>query len=103
MEFFTVSLGNILTIVSFILGGLAFIWSMKGDLKISSMRLTNIEVEITELRKVIVTMARQEERINSMDERLLAQGKRVDAQGDRITSIDRRVFAWESRASNKAQ
>jgi hypothetical protein len=96
MDFFSINLGNLLTILSFLLGGLAFVWSMKGDLQISSLRLTNIETEITELRKVVVTMARQEERINAMDERILAQGKRVDAQGDRITSLDRRVFAVEN-------
>jgi hypothetical protein len=59
------------------------------------MRLVNIETEMTELRKVVVVMARQEERIQAMDQRLLAQGQRIDAQGERITALDKRLFKVE--------
>jgi septal ring factor EnvC (AmiA/AmiB activator) len=93
----TISLGNILTVLSFIAIGMAFIWTMKGDIRIASTRLEGIEEDIHELRKVVVEIARQEERIRQMDERLIAQGKRIDAQGDRITSLDQRLFKQEAR------
>lgn len=97
-----ISLGNILTMIAFFLGGLGFLWTMKGDLRVTAIRLSSIDEELTELRKVVVTMARQEERILALDDRMLAQGKRVDAQGDRITSLDQRIFKLESRADRAA-
>lgn len=55
-------------------------------------RLKSFEIEIIELRKIVVSLARQEERMTAMDHRLLSQGQRIDAQGERITSMDQRVM-----------
>jgi hypothetical protein len=78
MEFFTVNLGNLLTIFSFFVGGLLFITSLKSDTRITAVRLQAVESELAELRKVVVEIARQEERLNAMDQRMLAQGQRID-------------------------
>jgi hypothetical protein len=86
MEFFHFDLGNILTMVSFLIGGIYFVATIKNDVRSSSTRLENVERELFELRKVVVDLARQEERMNSMDQRMLAQGVRMDQL---IARIDR--------------
>jgi len=95
-SFLSVNLGNLLTIFAFLVGGLSFVYTIKGDVRLTGIRISNIEEEMSELRKVVVTMARQEERISSMDQRLLSQGQRIDAQGQRITSLDQRVFKLQN-------
>lgn len=90
-EFLKLLLTNAPTILVFLVGGVVLINSLKKDVKFQSVRLAAIESEMSELRKVVIELARQEERIQSMDQRLLAHGKRVDAQGERITAIDQRV------------
>jgi Flp pilus assembly protein TadB len=90
-EFLHINFGNLLTIFTFLSGMVAFAYTIKTDVRVQSVRLEAIEDELSELRKVVVTMARQEERINAMDMRMLEQGKRVDAQGGRLTSLERLV------------
>lgn len=76
-----------------ILVGLAgFAYTLRAEIKNQSIRLKSIENELGELRKIVVALARQEERMNAMDQRLLAQGQRIDAQGERITGIDQRTM-----------
>jgi hypothetical protein len=91
-EFFSFNLGQILLLLGYFATALALAYSIKGDVKAQGQRLTNVEEELSELRKVVIAVARSEERYLSMDARLLAQGQRVDAQGERITSIDQRVL-----------
>lgn len=77
-EFLRVNLGNILTIITFLTGGVYFVSTIKASVEAQGGRLVSVESEIHELRKVVVAMARQEERMNAMDQRMLAQGMRID-------------------------
>jgi hypothetical protein len=76
--FLHVTLGNILTILALVGGLFSFAYSIRGSVQVMNTRLSSIEEDLSELRKVVVTMARQEERIAALDQRLLAQGVRVD-------------------------
>jgi len=77
-EFLRVNLGNVLTIITFLTGGVYFVSTIKGSVEAQGARLTNVEDELHEIRNVVVAMARQEERMNAMDQRMLAQGARID-------------------------
>ncbi len=77
-EFLRVNLGNILTIITFLTGGVYFVSTIKASVEAQGGRLNSVESEIHELRKVMVSLARQEERMTAMDQRMLAQGSRLD-------------------------
>lgn len=77
-DFLNINLGNILTIVSFLIGGIAFAYTIKGDVKgigitVDSYgrRLEGIELEMRKISDVLVTLARQDERMNSLDRQIL--------------------------------
>ena len=68
-RFLSVNLGNILTILSFLGGGVWFIAAMKNAIFGLSMRLTYVEAsnvdqkeEIKKLSQILVTLGRYEER-----------------------------------------
>lgn len=74
MEFLTVNLGNILTIASFLVGGMWFISTMKNSIELMSLRLVNLETvsrdqkkEIQKLADILVTLGRYEERFLRME------------------------------------
>lgn len=67
--FLHVNLGNILTILSFIGGGIWFISTMRTAMELLSMRMTGIErlvtgqaEELKKLTQVLITLGRYEER-----------------------------------------
>lgn len=47
--------------------------------KDQNKRLLNIEEEMKQFRAVLISVARQDERMNAMDQRMLAQGRRIDS------------------------
>jgi len=77
-QFLAVNLVSILQLVTFIGGGIWVVSSMKSVQLTQSNRLESIEKELYELRKIVVALARQEERMTAMDQRMLAQGSRLD-------------------------
>lgn len=82
-----VSLGNVLTIAAFILGGLAFVWTMKSQIDSLGNRTQAMEGELKKLVEVLINQGRQEERMNAIDHRILAQGERLDTAIDRLNRI----------------
>ena len=65
----SVNLGNILTIASFIIGGIVFIMSLKNMLSVVEVRLMALEksnenqnIEIKKLGDILVTLGKYEER-----------------------------------------
>ena len=85
----SINLGNILTLVSFLVGGLVFVLAVKSDTRdlATKFEQTNklydtrfgylggqIEDFKTEMKKLSDILIRQ----NTTDERLLMQGKRID-------------------------
>lgn len=66
----TVSVGNILTMVGFFGGGLLFVLTMRADIKLISQRLTEVEKDLSQITNVIVEIARQSERLTAQDRRM---------------------------------
>ena len=85
-NFLSFNLGNVITIISFIVGGIMFVNTIRKDVSYQGERLTNIEDEMKKMRDVMVSIARQEERMSAMDQRMLSQGARID---DVIRRLDR--------------
>jgi len=83
-QFLAVNLVSILQLVSFIGGGIWIVSSMKSVQLNQSIRIEAVERELFELRKVIVAIARQEERMTAMDQRMLAQGSRLDRVANQL-------------------
>ena len=76
-DFLQINLGHVLTIVSFLVGGTAFAYTIRGDVRLQGQRLGLLETEIRSLREVVVAVARQDERLVAMETRLNEHGKRL--------------------------
>lgn len=63
-------------------GGFIALGSMKAEVRTQGERLARVDEELSQLRQVVVQIARQEERMNAMDQRMLAQGRRIDRMKD---------------------
>lgn len=81
----SINLGNVLTILSFIIGGLFFISNVKSDVRVLDMRLTAVDAQLEDFKiqqakvnDILIAMATATGRANAMEERILAQGRRLD-------------------------
>ncbi len=81
----TITLSSILTVVGMILGALGLIITLRVMLKEFGMRLTSLEksstqqnAEISELRKLVIQMAVQTERLNGQNERMNSLDRRLE-------------------------
>ena len=75
----TISLGNILTVAGFAFSGLIFVMMMRADMMVLGQRINNIEMVLKDLAAAGLAVARQEARIETLDERLNAVSQRLDA------------------------
>jgi hypothetical protein len=66
--------------------GIAF-GVLRNDVKGQGTRLTKVELDLDKMREVMVSLARQEERYNAMDQRMLAQGQRIDTSDKRLDTV----------------
>jgi len=73
-----ISLGNFLTIASFLVGGLSFVWTLKSQIDSLSGRTSAMETELKKLVEVLIHQGRQDERLNSFDTRTAAISQRVN-------------------------
>jgi hypothetical protein len=94
---FTINLGNILTLLAFLVGGIAFVWSVKSNAIVLSTKIDLNEetnesrfvridaqmeafgLELKKLGEILIELTRAEGRMNTLDERILSQGRRLDA------------------------
>ena len=95
-DFLQINLGNVLTIVAFFVGGTGFVYTLRSDIKIHADRMAAmsdrfgvVEIKMERLSEVVVSLARQEERMTAMDQRMLLQGQRIDEVNKRL--LDRNV------------
>lgn len=86
-QFLNVNLGNIITIISFLVGGIVFANTIKIRVQGLTDGFKSIQEEVHELKTVVVTIARQEERLTAMDQRMLMQGQRVDNVADKVNHM----------------
>lgn len=66
----TISLGNILQIVSVLGGGLLVLVAIRMDVQNLKSDVTSIKAELKKIAEVMVITARQDERLKSQDERI---------------------------------
>ena len=79
MQFdWTISLGNLLTVGGFAFSGVIFIMMMRSDMMVLGQRINSIEGILKDLSSAALMVARQEARIETLDERLNAISRRLD-------------------------
>jgi hypothetical protein len=83
-QFFNVNAFQIFQLFILIGGGFWVVGQMKSVQQNQSMRLEAVEKELAELRSVVVSIARQEERLSAMDQRMLSQGQRIDILSNKL-------------------
>jgi hypothetical protein len=73
----SVKVGDILTLIGFLVVGLGVIWAMRGELKMLSRDVQAQGEKIDRLEEIITQQAVQNERINMLDRRLddMAHGR----------------------------
>jgi hypothetical protein len=65
-----VRVGDIITLVAFLVGGLGFAWSMRGDLKMLARDVREHGKKLDKLETVIVEQARSSQRVDDLDRRI---------------------------------
>lgn len=85
---YTISLGNLLTIASFIVIVTAYVVISRGVGKLLALRLETVDatledfkLEMKKLADIIIEQTRQEGRINLIEQRLMQEGQRLDDFG----------------------
>lgn len=63
----TISVGNILTLVGFVVGGIMFVVAVRRDVDILSTRLAPLEKAIVQLTDILIKLAIQDVRLNTME------------------------------------
>lgn len=73
----SISLGHVVTLLGFFLGGFGFVWTMKGELRVHAAylkslgeRIVDVESEIKKIAEVLVVLGRQDERMNAMQRQI---------------------------------
>ena len=81
----TISLGNLLTVLGFGASGVAFVAMMRTDLKLVGQRIGQVEVRVDAIEGVLRdisnalnTMARTQGSVNEMEKRIDAISRRLD-------------------------
>lgn len=75
----TISIGNLMTIMGFVGSGVLFVLFMRSDLMVLANRVSNLEGAVRELVQINVAMAEQRGRLQTLDERLNSISDRVDS------------------------
>jgi len=86
-EFWQVSFGNVLTILSIIVGGTFSVALIKGEVKNLSERMTRVELTLTQLGVILVEQGKQAERINMLQEKIAATNRRIDKVERRLDNV----------------
>lgn len=63
----TVSIGNILAVTAFVGSGIVFILAVRRDVDILSTRLKPLEDAVVQLTSILVTLARQDVRLDAVE------------------------------------
>lgn len=78
-QFLSFNIGQIVQIVVILFGFGVMFQQLRGDIKNQGSRLEKVETQITQMQSILISEARQDERITAMDQRMLAQGQRIDS------------------------
>lgn len=83
-EFWNVSLGNLLTMLVMIIGGVGFVYTIRGRVDMLSKRMLAVEENMKQLVQVLIEQGRHEERMIAMQTQINQQGKRLDDTSERL-------------------
>jgi len=84
ISFWQISLGNLLTIATMLVGGIYFISQIKGQVNFLTDRMVSVEERVKDLVNILVEQGKQGERMLMLAERVQAQGKRLDENERRV-------------------
>lgn len=76
-SFWDFNIGNFLTILAFITGGLGFVYTIKGQVESITHRMLEVETELKKLVEVLIEQGRHSERLNAIDARLNVISERI--------------------------
>ena len=85
----SINIGNILTIVGFIGGGLFLFAAMRGDISAMAQRLAAVESAVGKLSDILVAMATASTRLDSHAERLERLERLLDGDAPSARSRSR--------------
>lgn len=96
---YTISLGNLLTMGSFLVFVTVYVVNSRGAAKVLAARLQNVDsamgefkAELKKLGEVLIGQAQQDGRINLLEQRLLQEGNRVDDLGKNLGDFKNMVL-----------
>lgn len=75
----TLTLGNLLTVVGFAGAGVLFVLFMRSDMLVLANRVSTLEGAVRELVQVNLAMAEQRGRLQTLDERIDYISNRLDS------------------------
>jgi len=86
----TINLGHLITIASFVLGGIGFVWAVKLDTAVVKTRLDfqdnqlgALTKELQKVGEILISLAQANGRMDRIEDRQLAQSKRFDEMIER--------------------
>src|SRR4029077_17948840 len=78
-QFLSVNIGQIGQVAIILIGFGIMFQQLRGDIKNQGIRLGKVEAAVSQRQNMMVSEARQDERIAAMDQRMMAQGVRIDS------------------------
>lgn len=92
----TVNAGHLLTFFGFVVGGIAFAWATRSDIRVVSVRqeahgkaLEKLDSHMSKMTEVLVKSGRIEERQVALTERMQEQDKKIERNTDDIADLRR--------------
>lgn len=83
----TISVGNLTTIITFLVVASGTVYALRSRVDAISTRLLSFEQELKRLTDILIVQGRQDERMTAMDQRVVNQGLRLDDTIRRINKI----------------
>lgn len=68
-----ISIGNLVSLMSVLVGGLLFVFTIKADLQVITVRVAQIESTNSKIGDVLITLARQDERLSTIEKNINAK------------------------------
>lgn len=83
-NFWNFNIGQVITIVFVILGGVGFVYTIRGRVDALSERMLSVERNMERLVTILIEQGRQNEQITYLREQITLTGKRVDQLTDKV-------------------
>jgi hypothetical protein len=88
---YTISLGNLLTIACFLVSATIYVVTSRNAAKVLGTRLENVDatmedfkMELRKLGEILISQAKQEGRMNLLEQRIMQEGQRLDVLAENV-------------------